>query len=176
MDLSATLPSADAEISITSDVAAVVVTTAQAAKILGLENRSIQRLSADGYVEPIRRGRWRLVDLIAGRERQRDEREKSSTHAAAASRATDARTREIEQRIALRNGDLIPRDEHEAILDLFTGRFIGSLSGLPAQITRDPAQRERIEQIVGIERERLADFFEEVADRAPARAKASDAG
>lgn len=83
--------------------------------------------------------------------------------AAAASRVTDARTREIELRIARHEGQFVPIDEHENTCDELTGLFLTMLSGLPSQISRDKRERDRIQAIIDENRSRLSVKFEKLA-------------
>ena len=140
------------------------ISTTGGAALLGVTPRWVQELKKLGYIEPVSRGEWSLKGLVQGYIAFLKDDEKRNSKSAAASRVTDARTREIELKIAQRKGQLIDRDEHEALLDLVTGRYLGSLGGIPAQVSRDPTERERIERIIDQERERLADYFDEVAD------------
>ena len=50
---------------------------------------------------------------------------------------------------------------HHVAIDDVTGLYVSSLTGLPAQITGVPRERQRLNDIFDIERQRLADRFTE---------------
>lgn len=152
------------------------ISTADAAALLGVSSKWVQELQKKGYVKSAGRGQWVLADVVQGYIGFLKDETKRNSKSAAASRVTDARTREIELKIAQREGRLIDRDEHEAVLELVTGRYLGSLGGIGAQITREPEERDRINRIIDQERERLADYFEEIAERTLAFGEDDEAG
>lgn len=118
----------------------------------------------DGWVQQVSRGKWNLSELLRGRENQRKDTEGQASKSASASRATDARTREIEFRIARQEGKFVPVPEVDEFFDELTGEFLTMLSGLPTRITRNKRERDRIEAIVDQERARIADRFAKKAE------------
>ena len=140
------------------------ITVDQAATLLGRSRRWIYNLVEGGFIQKAGSGKYTVVGVVRGAMAYYEDQIKKNQKTAAASRVTDARTREIELKIAQRQGQLIDREEHEALLELVTGRYLGALGGIPAQVSRDPTERERVERIIDQERERLADYFDEVAD------------
>lgn len=82
-----------------------------------------------------------------------------STKVAAQNRATTARALEIEARMARESRQVIELDEALAAIDTATGEFIQTLGSMPARITRDPRERQRLDTIFDTERLRLADAY-----------------
>ncbi|QKC91034.1 hypothetical protein EB230_23465 [Mesorhizobium sp. NZP2234] len=54
--------------------------------------------------------------------------------------------------------------EAVAALDRVTGDFLQAIGGLPARITREPRERQRIEAIIDTGRQRLSDKFDEMSN------------
>lgn len=75
----------------------------------------------------------------------------------------EARRAEIEQRMAIRDRDLIPMDDAMAAFEVFSGLILQFVSGLPAQISREVGDRKRIEKICDAGRASLAAKAAEVA-------------
>lgn len=117
-----------------------------AAKLLLLDSvRRIQQLAADGYIERAGPGRYLTVSVIQGYIRfLRDERrDKSESHSA--NRNRDAKTREIELRIAKANHELVELSEVEAVIDEIAGTLRSEFNGFPATMTRDLPMRKKLE-------------------------------
>lgn len=126
------------------------VTVAQAAALCGRSPSWVKQLRSEGFI-PTGRGRARLCDVIAGVVAYYEDRLKDGTKSAAANRATEARTREIELRTAERARRLIPIEDSLAIHAELAQRVRTEFSGLPARITRDVELRRKMEvEIDGI--------------------------
>lgn len=140
-----------------------VVSTKVAAEYLALTERRVQQLAAEGWVKPVGRGRWSLVEVIAGYVESIRAENAKKTKSAADSRVRDARAAEIERRMAREDRKIIALDEAMAAFDHATGLYLQSLSGLPARMTRNASERRRLEAICDTERERLSHRFAEGA-------------
>jgi hypothetical protein len=144
------------------DVSSVVLSTAKAAEFFGVSDRWIRARAAEGRYKPVRHGRYRLVEMISGwRESHQDEKAKARG-TGADNRLRDARAREVEMRIAERDGRLADMDEVLALFDILSGEMVASFEGLPARLTRDVRERQRITEILDAERQRLSDRFAKV--------------
>lgn len=84
---------------------------------------------------------------------------KDGTKAAVTNRAQLARAAEIEARMARESRAVIEIEEAAAAMDDVCGEFIQTLGSMPARITRDPRERQRLEVLFDTERLRLADHF-----------------
>ncbi|MER8653444.1 hypothetical protein [Mesorhizobium sp. M0847] len=140
------------------------IDTATAAALIKVTPRYIQKLSGDGWFKPIGRGRWNLIDVVQGYITCLKDDSRQASKSAADSRVRDARAREIEMRIAREERKLIAMEECNGCLDQVVGGFITMLSVLPAQITKDVRERQRIEAIIDAGRQRLSDNFAKLSN------------
>lgn len=141
----------------------LVVSSKVGAAFLGISQRWVQQLGTDGWAKPLSRGQWNLAELIQGYAASLKDENARKTKSAADSRVRDARAAEIEMRIAREDRKVIDLGEAAAALDRVVGDFLQAVGGLPARITRDPRERQRIEAICDAERLRLSDRFAESA-------------
>jgi hypothetical protein len=145
-----------------------LLTTDQAARLIMKGPERILQLAKAGWITQegsYNRKQYRLLDVVQGYIRFRDDEDRRANKSAAHSRITDARSREVELRNAQREGRLIDLDEVLAFVEALVGMFRLLLSGLPARITRDLQFRRTIETAVN-------DILERIADLAIERAKA----
>ena len=117
----------------------------QAARLLMVTPQWVRKLVREGWITALGRGSYPLVGVVQGYIKFLKDEERKSTKTAAASRKDEARTREIEQRIAERDRRLIDLEEHDAVLDEVVGTIKASFVGLPARVTRDLDLRAKIE-------------------------------
>jgi phage terminase Nu1 subunit (DNA packaging protein) len=132
------------------------ISVQQAATLLNRSVRWVQNLVTDGYIQKEGYGRYSVVAVVRGAMAYMDDMVEKSNKSAAASRATDARTREIELRIAERRRDLIPQEDARAVVGEMAAMVKAEFSGLPARYTRDMAERRRLEQEIDGSFERIA--------------------
>ena len=129
----------------------------QAARLLMISDERIRQLQKQGYIpRALKRGVVPLVGAVQGYLRYLREDERQSSKSAAANRVTDARTREIELRIAERQRDLIPQDDARAVIGEMAAMVKAEFVGLPARVTRDLDLRRTLEQEVDASFARLA--------------------
>ena len=136
-----------------------IVPTAIAVAVTGVTSQRFHQISAEGWFKPVSRGKWRLRDVLEGRQDLQTEDNAKRSRVAGESELKKARAREIELRIARQDRKVIDLDEAMTVLEEQAGEFLASLSGLPARITRLPRERQRIEAITDEERKRLAISF-----------------
>lgn len=119
-----------------------------AGRLLMISVERIRQLSKSGYIDIPKRGHTTIMSAVQGYIRfLKDEERKDSKHAIA-SRATDARAREIELRIAEKTRSLIPIEDANLALDLVVGEVNRQFTGLAARVTRDVPTRRKIEAAV----------------------------
>jgi phage terminase Nu1 subunit (DNA packaging protein) len=145
-----------------------LVNTEQAAKLIMKGPERIRQLAKAGWIAqagtPSDR-RYRLLDVVQGYIRFRDDEDRRTSKMAAHSRIQDARSREVELKNAQREGRLIDLDEVLSVVEELVGLLRSQLSGLPARVTRDLQFRRTIETA-------LNDILDAIADVAAERAKA----
>lgn len=119
-----------------------------AAKLIMVSDEWVRRLQKAGYIPKPVRGQYNLVGVVQGYIKWLKDEDRRTSKTAAASRKDDARTREIELRIAERERILVPRSDAEAAMDMVVGKVREVFAGLPSRTTRDIAFRKTIETAV----------------------------
>lgn len=137
-----------------------------AASLIGVTPRRLRQLSDDGWFQPVGRNKWPLVKVVSGYIQCIKDEASRSSKSAAASRVTDARTREIELRIARQEGNLMDFEDVQSCFDELAGTFITSFESLPARLTRNPRERNRIQIILDNERSRISKKMNDLARKA----------
>lgn len=132
------------------------ITVAQAATLLNRSVSWVNLLVSKGYITRDGHNKYSVVAIVRGALSYYDDLLEKSNKAAAASRATDARTREIELRIAERRRTLIPLDDAKAVVGELAAMVRAEFTGLPAKYTRDLGERRRLEQEIDGSFERIA--------------------
>ena len=128
----------------------------QVAQFCDRSTQWVQQLAKDGFIAKEAHGRYKLVSVVRGVIAYYEDLQAKSNKAAAATRATDARTREIELRIKERSRDLIPIEDAQAEIADWVSAFRAELQGLPARLTRDMQERRRLEQEIDAALTRLS--------------------
>ncbi len=139
------------------------VTVKRAAQLFGRTSRWLQTLAAAAYIAKPERGRYSLAAVCKGVADYYDAQLDKASKSAVATKATDARTREIELRIAERRRELIPVEEAKAVVMEFGALVRAEFGALPARFTRDMDERRRLEQEVHGSFERIAAAAERAA-------------
>ena len=124
------------------------ISVQQAATLLNRSVRWVQNLVQNGYVVRSKAGQYSVVEVVRGALAHYENLIEKSSKSAAASRVTDARTREIEMRIAERQRELIPLEDAKAVIAQFAAQVRAELTGLPSRLTRDLDMRRKLEQEV----------------------------
>lgn len=135
-----------------------------AAKLLKVSDERIRQLVKLGYIKRVGRGAFNLVNVVHGYIDFLKEEERRSSKSATASRMQDAKTAEIEMRIAEKRRQLIPVEDHHAALDIVVGKVRAEFSGLPARVTRDMGLRRQLEAETNASLNRIADAVEASAE------------
>jgi len=124
------------------------ITVAQAAALLGRSDRWVQGLVKAGYMDRAQRGEYTLVGVIRGALAYYEDQLSKNNKAAVASRAAEARTREIELRIQERSRELIPMEDARAVVGEMAALVRAELAGLAARYTRDMEARRALEEVI----------------------------
>ena len=151
-----------------------LISTIVAGQVLMRDPERIRQLAKTGWIaaQGNSRGRsggamFRLLDVVHGYIRFRDDEKMRGTKTAGQSKIAEARSREIELRNAYREGHLIEIEEALETIDALMGLLRVSLSGLPARVTRDLQLRRTIETAIN-------DILDSIADIAAKKSKAMD--
>jgi phage terminase Nu1 subunit (DNA packaging protein) len=145
-----------------------LIDTAQAGRLVMKSVERIRQLAKAGWIAQegtAQERRYRLLDVVQGYIRFRDDEDRRTNKSAAHSRIQDARSREVELKNAQREGKLIELDEVIEVVEEIVGTFRLQLSGLPARVTRDLQLRRTIETAVN-------DILDHIADLAAEKAQA----
>jgi restriction endonuclease Mrr len=132
------------------------ITVSQAAALLGRSDRWVQSLVKAGYIERANRGEYTLVAVIRGTLAYYEDQITKNNKAAAATRASEARTREIELRIRERSRELIAMEDARAVVGEMAALVRAELAGLAARYTRDMEARRVLEEVIDDALERIA--------------------
>lgn len=121
-------------------------------------------LIKDGVFTPVGKSKLNLADSVQAyvefRERFVESKVKGPT---SADKLREMRQLELSRKIAREDRQIITLDEAMGTVDAITGIYLTSLSGLPARITRDLAERKRLEKIFDEQRQRLTKRFSKEA-------------
>lgn len=139
------------------------ITVAQAAALLNRSPRWVQNLAKDGFISKASAGRYTVVEVVRGALAYYENLLEKTNKTAAASRATDARTREIELRIAERRGQLMPIEDFRQAIAVISAAMKAELVGFPARVTRDLTERKKLEAELDATFDRIAASLERSA-------------
>ena len=132
------------------------ITVSQAAALLGRSDRWVQGLVKAGYIDRANRGEYTLVAVIRGALAYYEDQITKNNKAAAATRASEARTREIELRIQERSRELIAMEDARAVIGEMAALVRAELAGLAARYTRDMEARRVLEEVIDGSLQRIA--------------------
>ncbi|RWL87726.1 MAG: hypothetical protein EOR67_16135 [Mesorhizobium sp.] len=135
------------------------VSTTFLAELFGVSAQAIARLARAGVIGKTGRGQYPLGPSVRAYVDYKIASEAARRGTGSSDRVRDARAAEIELRIAREERKLISLDECNSCVDEIIGTFITMLSTLPAQITKDIRERQRIEAIIDAGRQRVSDKF-----------------
>lgn len=129
------------------------------AKHLGLTPKRIQQLAVQGVLDRGNRSTYEFTPSVQAYIAWRIASAEKAAESTSADALRSRRDQEIAQRMAIRDRDLIRLDEAMQEVDAIVGAFLAFVSGLPAQLTGDPRERQRIELVIDKGRLRLSDRF-----------------
>ncbi len=118
------------------------------ARLIGVTPRTIRNYVADGTVASGSRGKVKLAASVQGIVAAAKVAKPDSQLDRARARALDARTKAQEIKLAREQGDLIPYDEAEALVEDLVGLFVSHIESVPPRFTRDMKIRLELEKTV----------------------------
>lgn len=148
---------------------AQTLTVTQVAKMIDVTPRFVQMMVKDGFIRQEKRGEYKVLDVIRGLKAYYEDKLDQASKKNAANRATDARTRMLEQQMEIRTRNLVPRSDFYKAQDFVVAQHRAEISGLPARVTRDIPLRRKIET-------ELDRIFANTAERIERAAHALEAG
>lgn len=156
-------------------IADTVVNQTEMAAILGITTRWLRVLVNDGAVPSPGRGKFLVGQVVQAYLTFKTEGvEKATGTSTTLDRVREERAEEIRLNRMRKDRQLISVEEAMGTIDEIVGLFVSSLTGLPAQITGVPRERQRLNDIFDTERQRLADRFAEKAQTLRTGREASD--
>lgn len=121
-----------------------------AAKLIMVTERHLSRLVKDGWIKKSADGKYTLIGVVQGYILSlRDEKSRNSQKSAQ-SKTQDARSREIEQRMAMKDRRLVAMEEVFAVNDEAWGKARDLIVGFPAKFTRDLELRRKLDNEMDI--------------------------
>jgi hypothetical protein len=131
-----------------TSIADTPISTEDAARLIGRTSRWVNLLFQKGYIKKNKDGLYTAAAVVEGYVKNIMEDKRHSAHSTAVADLAATKARIAAMNEARLKGDLVPT---QAILDHAAetiGPFMSALSGLPAQFTRDRAERRRLEEML----------------------------
>ena len=142
-----------------------LITAEVAGRLLMITAERVHQLRRAGWIERAGDGHhFRLVDVVQGYIRFRDDADRRASKSSADGRVRDAKARDIEVRTAERLRDLVPLADAIDAMATVCGRVRAEFGGLAARITRDLTLRRQIDRDVNDCLTRIADGCDEEAN------------
>jgi len=135
-----------------------------AAKLLMVSPEWIRRLSKDGWIPKVERGRYRVVDVVQGYIRFLKDEARRSSKTASHNRLQDVRTRKEELAVAQAERELVPLAEAMTLVDEVAGAVVARINAIPARVTRNIEQRSLLQREVDDALAEVADRIEKLRD------------
>jgi hypothetical protein len=132
------------------------LTVHQVASLCGRSTQWVHQLAKAGFLQKQGKNEYALVGVVRGVIAYYEDLQAKNSKTAAANRATEARTREIELRIRERQRDLIPMEDAKAVVGEMAALVRAEFQGLPARYTREMQDRRKLEQEIDGAFERLS--------------------
>ena len=142
-----------------TDVHEMVVNQTQMAAVLGVSTRWLRDRVTEGVVPTEGRGRFIVGDVVQAYIVYSREGAIKKTGTESLDDLRKEKALDIRLARARKDREVIALDEAVSAVEEVTGMYVASLSGLPAQITGVPRERQRLNDIFDAERLRLTDRF-----------------
>lgn len=142
-------------------VADQIVNQTEMAEILGVTTRWLRQMVTEELVPMEGRGKFKVGEVVQAYAVFLREGATKKTGTESLDRLREEKALEIRLNRERKDRTLISIDEAIGVVDDVVGMFVASLTGLPAQITGVPRERQRLNDIFDTERQRLADRFSE---------------
>ncbi|THK38664.1 hypothetical protein EHS39_09155 [Ensifer sp. MPMI2T] len=139
----------------------LIVSQTEMAEILGVTTRWLRQMVTEGVVPSEGRGRFRISATVRAYATFLKDGTEKKTGSTSMDELRKEKALEIRMNRERKDRDLIAIDEALSTADEIAGIFVAYLSGLPAEITGVPRERQRLNEIIDGGRLRLADRFAE---------------
>lgn len=150
-------------------VLGATVAITEAAALMEITPKRLHQLMDAAGIEKSGKGDVALATAVRCYLNFLKDDQRRASRSAAGARVQDARAREIDLKIAERDGRLIDAVEHRDLFAECFGALKTGLDGVSARLTNDIAFRRKIETEIDDVLRRAADRFEQAAaDAAPA--------
>ena len=146
-----------------------ILTVKQVAALCERSERWVQKLAQAGYIEQAAKGQYVLLSVVRGVMAYYEDQLAKSNKAAVANRASETRTKMLEQQMEIKQRNLVPRSDFYAAQDFVVSQHRAEIISLSARVTRDIDMRRKIESAVD-------DIFNRTAERIERAAHALEAG
>lgn len=149
-----------------SSIGDLKLNTMGMAALLGMKKTWLFELTKSGVIPKEATGTYDPTAAVhAYVEHLKDQRNKEKPDTPSSlDTVRELKAKELEVKLALKERELIELDEAIGLLEEVTGLFNAYLSGLPAEISRNQEERERVDAIIQQGKQRLSDRFEQAAD------------
>lgn len=134
-----------------------------AARLLMIGAERVRQLIKAGFIARTKPGFTTIPSAVQGYIKFLKESAQENTQTASASKAQEARAREINMRVDREERNLISQEEAQLALSMACGMFVEEMGGLAARCTRDLATRRIIETEVHGAKTRLSKAFEKLS-------------
>lgn len=139
----------------------MIVSSSEMAATLGITTRWLSKLVADYGIPCEGRGRFRIGEVVRAYAAFLKDGSEKKGGSDSLDRLREEKALEIQMNRARKDRTLIALEEAIGVVDDMAGIFVSALVGLPAQITKIPRERQRLNEIFDKQRQRLADRFAE---------------
>jgi hypothetical protein len=136
-----------------------------AAKLIKITMRRLQQLVAEGWIKKTPGGQYTVVGTVHGYVDYLKDESRRRMRSTAQAELHSERAKILRLKRERLAGKLMLVAEHEAIIEESSGVYLTALSGLPAKISSDPKERNRVEDIIFAMRHELANKFQELANQ-----------
>lgn len=140
-----------------SSIADMIVNQTEMAKILGVTPRWLRIMATEGNVPVEGRGKFLVGAVVQAYAAFLKEGATKKTGSTSMDALREEKAIDLRLNRARKDRELISLDEALGFFSEVTGQFVSYLSGLPAEITGVPRERQRLNEIIDKGRQRLAD-------------------
>lgn len=139
----------------------LMASTNEMAEVLGVTPRRLTQLVTDHGIPAEGRGKFRVGEVVRAYAAFLKDGSEKKGGSDSLDRLREEKALEIQMNRARKDRTLIALDEAIGVVDDMAGIFVSALVGLPAQITKIPRERQRLNEIFDKQRQRLTDRFAE---------------
>lgn len=137
----------------------MIVNQTEMAEAMGVTTRWLRIMATDGIVQADGRGKFHVGRTFQAYAAYLKEGATKKTGSSSIDELRAEKTKDIVLERARKDRELVSMDEALAFFGELAGVFVSYLSGLPAEITGVPRERQRLNDIIDLGRQRIADSF-----------------